>query len=125
MKRFYRVLRRKRNVRRILAAAFLVIAFIEIGSHVFNDSEDLAHFETLGFCGIQHEPPLAVDSPSRQKQRGPNSNLTDEMVIHAAILNDFAAPRCGISYWTSDHVKSIVRPLFGNLSPPFHPPKLA
>jgi hypothetical protein len=109
----------------MLSAAFLVIAFIEIGSHAFSDDEDLAHFETLGFCGIQHEPPLTLDIPSNQKQRGPNSNLLDEMVIHSVILNDLTLPRCGISYWTSEEFESIVRPLSGNLSLPFHPPKLA
>lgn len=108
----------------MLAGTFLVIAFIEIGSHAFSDSEDLAHFETLGFCGIQHDPAPTVDGPSKQKQRGPNSNLLDEMMIHAAILNDFTTPRCGISYWTSKEYESLVHPLSGNLSLPFHPPKL-
>ena len=111
----------------MLSAAFFVIAFIEIGSHAFLDTEalDPAHFETLGFCGIQHDSPLTLDIPANQKQRGPNSNLLDEMVIHAVILNDLTMPRCGISYWTSEEFESIVRPLSGNLSPPFHPPKLA
>ncbi len=109
----------------MMSAAFLVIAFIEIGSHAFMDSEDLAHFETLGFCGIQHTAPLAVSVPTRQRQRGPNSNLLDEMVIHAVILNDLDTARCGISYWTSEEFESNVRPLSGSLSPPFHPPKLA
>jgi hypothetical protein len=109
----------------MLAAAFLIVAFIEIGSHAFSDSEDLAHFETLGFCGIQHDAPLAINVPANQKQRGPNSNLLDEMVIHAVILNDLTTPRCGISYWTTEDFQSVVRPLSGSLSPPFHPPKLA
>jgi hypothetical protein len=109
----------------MLSAAFLVIAFVEIGSHAFSDDEDLAHFETLGFCGIQHEPPLQLDIPSNQKQRGPNSNLLDEMVIHSVMLNDLTMPRCGVSYWTSEEFETIARPLSGSLSPPFHPPKLA
>src|SRR5437764_12729143 len=100
MKRYYRFLKRRRNVQRMLAGAFLVLAFVEIGSHAFTDSQDLAHFETLGFCGIQHENLPAVDSPIKHKQRGPESNLLDEMTTHAVILNDLTVPRRGISYWT-------------------------
>lgn len=126
MKRFYRVLKRKRSVRRMLSAAFLIIAFIEIGSHACSDSqEDIAHFETLGFCGINHGTPLTIDVPSKQRQRAPNTNLLDEMIIHSVILNDLTSPRCGISYWTSDYDESLTRLLSGILSPPFHPPKLA
>lgn len=124
MKHFLRLITRKKNRRRLLAGAFLLVAFIEIGSHAFSDSEDFAHFQTLGFCGINHAPPLAVDIPAKQKQRGPSSNLLDEMMIHSVMLNDLTSPGCGISYWTSDYVESITRPLAGNPSTPFHPPKL-
>lgn len=115
---------RKRNHRRLLAGVFLLVAFIEIGSHAFADSEDFAHFNTLGFCGINHGAPITIDIPAKQKQRGPSTNLLDEMVIHSVILNDLTSPRCSISYWTSDYVESITRPLSGITDPPFHPPKL-
>jgi hypothetical protein len=124
MKRLFRIIKRKRNLRRVLAVAFILTLFIEIGSHAFSDSEDFAHFQTLGFCGINHAPPLAVDTPAKQKQRGPSSNLLDEMMIHSVMLNDLTSPSCGISYWTSDYVKSVTRPLSGITDPPFHPPKL-
>src|SRR3954469_22729811 len=125
MKRFYRLLKRKRNVRRMLAAAFVVIAFIEIGSHAFTDTQDIAHFETLGFCGIQHDAPPSVDSPAKQKQRGPNSNLLDEMTTHAVILNHLTFPRTGVSYWTDETTDPILRSLSGSPTIPFHPPKQA
>ena len=125
MKPFYRLIKRRKNVRRLLAGAFIAIAFIEIGLHAFSDSKDLAHFETLGFCGIQHEPPLTADAPTNHKQRGPESNLMDEMTTHAVILNALAVPRAAVSYWTAEEFESIVRPLSGSLSPPFHPPKQA
>jgi len=109
----------------MLAGAFLVLAFVEIGSHAFTDSQDLAHFETLGFCGIQHDNLPAVDSPTKHKQRGPDSNLLDEMTTHAAILTNLTIPRSGISYWTDTGAGSIVRPRSGKLATPFHPPKQA
>jgi hypothetical protein len=124
MKRLRSIIYRKRNRRRLLAGTFLLIAFIEIGSHGFSDSGDIAHFQTLGFCGINHAPPLAVDIPAKQKHRGPSSNLLDEMVIHAVILNDLSSPRCGISYWTSDFIEAANHPLSAVTDPPFHPPKL-
>src|SRR6478672_2364293 len=100
MKRFFRILRRKRNVRRQMAGVLLLIAFIEIGSHAIMDSQDLDHFQTLGICGLAHNKPLTVDCPTKQKPRGPESNLQDEMMIHAMILNDLTSPRSGISYRT-------------------------
>ena len=115
---------RKRNRRRLLAAAFLILAMIEIGSHAYANSDDLAHFQSLGFCGINHPPPLAVDIPAKQRQRGPSSNLLDEMMIHSIILNDLGSPSCAVSYWTSDYVEAITFPLAGSPSTPFHPPKL-
>jgi len=124
MKRLRLFILRKRNTRRLLAGAFLLLAMIEVGSHAYADSDDFAHFQTLGFCGINHPPQLAVDIPAKQKQRGPSSDLLDEMMIHAVILNDLSSPGCGISYWTSYYVESIPRPLAGNPSTPFHPPKL-
>ena len=125
MKRLYRFALGKLNVRRIFAAAFLVIAFLEIGSHAFTDSQDLAHFDSAGFCGIQHDRPLTLDSTTKHKQRAPESNLLDEMTTHAAILDDLAVPRCGVSCWTDPVADSVIRPLSGNLSTPFHPPKQA
>jgi hypothetical protein len=124
MKRLRSRILKKRNRRRLMACAFLILAMIEIGSHAFANSDDPTHFQSLGFCGINHAPPLAVDVPARQKQRGPSSNLLDKMVIHAIILNDISSPRCGVSYWKSEYVESITRPLAGSPSTPFHPPKL-
>jgi hypothetical protein len=108
----------------MLGGAFLVVAFIEIGSHAFGNPGDLSHFETRGFCGIRHNRQLAVDSSPTQKQRGPSSNLFDELTHHAVILNDLTFPSMSISYWTGESTESVVRPLSGELTPPFHPPKL-
>jgi len=125
MKGLYRLWMRKVNARRMLAGAFLVFAFIDIGSHAFTDSYDLAHFEALGFCGIQHDRPLTIDSSTKHKQRSPESNVLDEMTTHAVILTDLALPRCSVSCWTVDTAESVVRPLSGKLTTPFHPPKNA
>jgi hypothetical protein len=107
----------------LISAAFLVITFIEISSHAFSDSEDIAHFQALGICGINHGAPITLDVPTKQKQRGPNINPLDEMMTHSVILNDLVAPRRYASYWISDHLGSLTNPLSGLLSPPFHPPK--
>ena len=109
----------------MLAGAFLVLAFVQISSHAFTDSRDPAHFETLGFCGIQHDNLPAIDGPTKQKQRAPESNLLDEMTHHAVLLNDLTLPSSHISYWTDESTESVVRFLFGSPTIPFHPPKRA
>jgi hypothetical protein len=125
MRRFYRVVKRKRNVRRILAGAFVLIAFIELGSHAFADSQDIAHFETLGFCGIQHESSLSIDNPAKQKQRNQSSSLLDEMTTHMVVLSALTLPRVSVSYWADDPVETVTHSLSGILATPFHPPKQA
>ena len=107
----------------MLGIAFVLIVFSEIGSHRINDSEDITHFETLGFCGIQHNLSLAAVGPNKQKQRGPNSDLLDEMTTHAAIPNNLTLLQSRLSYWTDTNPKSNICPLSGNLTTPFHPPK--
>lgn len=124
MKRLRFFILRKKNRRRLLSAAFLILAMIEIGSHARVGSDDLAHFQNLGFCGINHLPPLAVDIPANQKQRRPSSDLRDELMIHSILLNDLSSPSCGVSYWTSGYFEPSTIPLAGSLSTPFHPPKL-
>jgi hypothetical protein len=109
----------------MLACAFVLIAMIELGSHAFADSQDIAHFEQLGFCGIQHESPLSIDNPSKQKQRNQNSSLLDEMTTHVVVLSALTLPRVSVSYWTDEPVESATSALAGNLTTPFHPPKQA
>jgi hypothetical protein len=107
----------------MLGAAFVLIAFIELGSHAFADSQDIAHFETLGFCGIQHGSPLSIDNPAKQKQRNQNSSLLDEMTTHVVVLNALTLPSVSVSYWIDDWVEPVTHSLSGILTTPFHPPK--
>jgi hypothetical protein len=109
----------------MLACAFVLIAFVELGSHAFADSQDIAHFETLGFCGVQHESPLSIDNPAKQKQRNQNSSLLDEMTTHVVVLTALTLPRVSVSYWTAEPVESVTAVLDGSLTTPFHPPRTA
>ena len=124
MDRLYRLIKRKKNVRRLLAAGFLFIAFIEIGSHAFMDSRDPDAIQAMTACSIlPQNTPNKADCPDNQRNRGPESNLMDEMTSHAMILNTMTVPVGGIMYRTGTSVSAVAAPVFRALAPPFHPPE--
>lgn len=123
MKRLLRLIQRKRNIRRLIAAGFFLIAVVEIGSHAFMDSLDPAASQELTECRVQENAPIKADCPDNQKNRGPESNLKDELTSHCMILSQLSVPFNGIMYRTEMNFASNVRTLSRSLTPPFHPPK--
>ena len=125
MKLFPRFIRRKRNVRRILAAAFLLIAFIETGSHAYMDYHHAADASLPVGCSFSHNSPTSADCPDKRKQRSQERSMIDEMTIHAVILNGMSMPARGSFFDIAVIYRPVVRPLTGVQDSPFHPPELA
>ena len=125
MTRLRKLVSRKRNLRRIIAGAFVAIAFIEIGSHAFIDSHDAAAFDVLSACKVQQNPTPSADCPERQRQRQESKSLLDEMTTHTVLLTGLTLPLRWSSYDTAILSSEIVRPIARELTPPFHPPELA
>ena len=124
MKRLRKLVKRK-NLRRSIAGAFIVIALIEVGSHAFIDSHDPAALEAMTVCRVyQHSSPV-VDCPENQKQRQESRNLKDEMNTHTVVLGGLTVPLRWATYETGQIARPIVYPLSGELSSPFHPPEQA
>ena len=125
MTRFRKLISRKRNLRRLIAGAFVAVAFIELGSHAFVDSRDAAAIDTLLACQvIQTSTPIA-DCPERQRQRQQSKSLLDEMTTHTVLLTGLSLPLRWSSYNTAIVRETNVRPLSAELTPPFRPPEFS
>ena len=124
MTRLRKLVSRKRNLRRIVAGAFVAIAFIELGSHAFIDSRDAA-IDTLPACQVQQRPTPIVDCPERQRQRQESKNLLYEMTTHTVLLTGLSLPLRWSSYNTAIVRETTIRPLSRELTPPFRPPEFS
>ena len=124
MKRLRKLVKRK-SLRRSVAGAFLVIALVEVGSHAFMDSRDPAALEAMTVCRASQYSSPVVDCPENQKQRQEQRNLKDEMNTHTVMLSALTVPVRWASYDIDKIARSIIRPLSGELSSPFHPPEQA
>jgi len=125
MTRLRKLVSRKRNFRRLVAGAFVAIAFIELGSHAFLDSRDVAAIETSAACRVDQTPVSSADCPERQRQRQESKNLLDEMTTHTVLLTGLSLPLRWSSYNTAIVSARIVRPISRELTPPFRPPEFA
>ncbi|HTH51363.1 MAG TPA: hypothetical protein VL501_05495 [Pyrinomonadaceae bacterium] len=125
MKVLFRLLKRKSNVRRMLAAAFLFIAFVEMGSHAMIDSQDPNALTEAMACSLAVNMPAKADCPEQRRQRQETKNLLDEMTTHMVVLNSLVVPHSGITYRSLDNYAIAAPPLSRTLAPPFHPPKQA
>jgi len=124
MKRLRKLVKRK-NLRRSIAGAFVIIALVEVGSHAFIDSRDPAALEAMTVCRVYQQSSPIVDCPENQKQRQEQRNLKDEMNTHTVMLSALTVPLSWATYDTDKILRPIVKPLSGELSSPFHPPKQA
>ena len=125
MKRFRKLVLRKRNLRRLIAGAFVAIAFIEIGSHAFIDSRDAAAMDVLSACKVQQTSTPIADCPERQRQRQESKNLLDEMTTHTVLLTGLSLPLRWSSYNTAIVTDRAPSAISRELTPPFHPPEFA
>ena len=109
----------------MLSGAFLLIAFIEMGSHAFMDSQDFAAIDDLTVCRVTQDAFPRSDCPDKRQQRQETKNLLDEMTSHCMILTGMVVPHTGIMYRTISAEPKADYPLARALTPPFHPPKQA
>src|SRR5262249_17534504 len=117
--------KRKKNIRRLLAAMFLFVFVVELGSHVLIDAQDPnAVTETMA-CSLNEYVPVSADCPEQRRQQQEQKNLLDEMTTHAVILSNMSVPHSGITYRTLDNFASADGIVSRTLAPPFHPPKQA
>ncbi|HEV7698857.1 MAG TPA: hypothetical protein VGO43_01365 [Pyrinomonadaceae bacterium] len=125
MMRFLRQIKRKRNVRRLLAAGFLFVAIVELGSHAFMDSHDPNFESDLTVCRVSDNPSPLADCPDKRQQRQETKNLLDEMTSHSGLLAELSLPLKGVLYDTAINFSYDHRPITRSLTPPFQPPKQA
>lgn len=125
MTRLRKLVSRKRNLRRLVAGAFVAIAFIELGSHAFLDSRDSAAMDGLSACRVEQNSTPSADCPERQRQRQEQKNLLDEMTTHTVLLTGLSLPLRWSSYNTAIVSGPSVRPIRRELAPPFQPPEIA
>ena len=109
----------------MLSAGFLLIAFIEMGSHAFMDSQDFAAIDDLTVCRVTQDAFPRADCPDKRQQRQETKNLLDEMTSHCMILTGMIVPHTGIMYRTISAELSQGEVPARTLEPPFHPPKQA
>ncbi|MBV9242442.1 MAG: hypothetical protein JO314_10585 [Acidobacteria bacterium] len=123
MKRLYRLATRKRNTRRLLAAMFLFVFFIEMGSHVLIDSQDSNAVTEAISCSLDDNVPARADCPEQRRQQQETKNLLDEMTTHVVVLNSLTVPHSGILYRTPTNFHTDATFTTRSLTPPFHPPE--
>ena len=125
MKRLYRLAKRKRNVRRALAAMFLFVFLVEMGSHVMIDSQDANAMTEAASCSLDENIPARADCPDQRRQRQEAKDLMDEMTTHVVVLNNLVIPHSGIMYRTPTSYSTNERIVTRSVAPPFHPPELS
>src|SRR4051812_4218560 len=114
-----RLLKRKRHVRQMLAAAFLFIAFVEMGSHAMIDSQDPNALTEALACSLAENTPAKADCPDQRRQRQETKNMMDEMTTHMVILNSMVVPHSGITYRSLDNYAAAGVLVSRSLAPPF------
>jgi hypothetical protein len=125
MKRVYKLIRHKRNVRRLLALAFVLIMFIEVGSQAILDNQDPNSANASAWCNILHHLSPSADCPHKRHDSAPQSNPFGDVTHYWAALGEFTLPVADIVYDTPPIAHSTATPLSRAITPPFLPPKQA
>jgi hypothetical protein len=125
MKRLYRLAKRKRNVRRSIAAMFLFVFLVEMGSHVMIDAQDPNAVTEALSCSLEENVPASADCPEQRRQQQESKNLLDEMTTHVVVLNSLTMPHSGIMYRIPANYAFKAEIVSTDLTPPFRPPEQA
>src|SRR5947209_13629064 len=123
MKRLYRLAKRKKNVRRALAAMFLFVFLLEMGSHVMIDSQNPNAVTEAMSCSLDENIPAHADCPEQRPQRQETKDLLDEMTTHVVLLNSLTVPHSRIMSRTPANYGFTSVPVSTDLATPFHPPE--
>lgn len=117
MKRLFKIIKRKRNMRRLLAAALILIAFVDVGSRsVMTSGQDV-------WCAVYHYTNRGVDCPHKRDHRSPDKSSFEETTHEAVLLNKEELRITGIVYTTEEPTARKVRIVTRPLEPLFQPPK--
>ncbi|HEY2846822.1 MAG TPA: hypothetical protein VGI80_03330 [Pyrinomonadaceae bacterium] len=125
MKRIYRLAKRKKNICRMLAAMFLFVFLLEMGSHVMIDSQDQNAVTQAASCSLDENVPARADCPDQRRQRQETKDLMDEMTTHVMLLNTMVIPHSGVMYRTGTNYAFGTVHVSTDIKPPFHPPELS
>lgn len=116
----------KNRFRHYVAVSFLLVAFIEMGSHAIMDNHDAFMSEHTGNCQFSETLPPSVDCKDGRRSRRPQSNnLLDELMHHSVLLNSWNVLQNGPVYRAAAIESSGFRLVSRPLEPPFNPPKHA
>jgi hypothetical protein len=116
--------KRKWNVPALLAAGFLIIMFVEIGSHAtLNCQRQAGSGGSSNWCEVLHQLYPSADCPHKNRPGSTQKNLLDETSHHTALVYSIEFFVKGAVYTpdslTNENVSGLDRP---NV-PLFQPPK--
>jgi hypothetical protein len=121
--RFYRQMKRKSNVRRLLAVGFFLIMFVQIGSQAVLEARASNMPNDLTWCDLKHHVPHSADCPHNQKPRGPENNVFSNFTHDWALAPTVTLPISGILYRSEFFFRTSAHPISRPQAPPFQPPK--
>lgn len=125
MDRFYKLIKRKGNVRRLLAMGFFLIMFVELSSHALLENQNSSMSNDMTWCDVMHHVPHSAECPHNRKPKGPENNLYSEASHHWALISEVTLPVSGILYRSEFFDRTTVSPISRPQTPPFQPPKQA
>ena len=124
--KFIRVTARKRSIKRAVALGFLVVMFIELGSHALPGSDVTAHnIPGWSTCYLLHQTSPSADCPHKRHPFGPESAAMDQVSHHWVLAPEISFAIRGIVYKSPGIERDVVSDITRALSPPLHPPKQA
>ncbi|MEP6703402.1 MAG: hypothetical protein ABJB34_01225, partial [Acidobacteriota bacterium] len=114
-----RLVRRKR-IARLVAAAFLMIAFFELGSHGIIASGNPNAWD---WCKTLHTTSPSADCPHKRHQPGPQNNPNTEIAYPLIVVNELELPVPDPFIDTPEVIYTNAHALSRPLAAPFRPPK--
>lgn len=136
MKNVYRIIKKKKNMRRLSAVWLLLIA-IELlipafgDQHVFAETDSAKPKTNFTASATTFDKPVCnEDSISSANDQTRNYQMTtvchDECLCHVTPIPNLIAPSVKHPSLSSERMPIIfANPIYNSLPPPFHPPKLS
>ena len=113
-------------MKRALALGFLVVMFIELGSHVL-PGHDVTAQSIPGWstCYLLHQASPSADCPHKRHPFGPESAAIDQVSHHWVLVPEISFVVTGMVYQTPGIDRAVVSDIQRAVSPPLLPPKQA
>lgn len=125
MKSLFRFIKRKKNARRLLAASFLLVAIMDLGTHAFAGSYSGPAVAATTWCAKYHYANSGIDCPHKHDHRTPEKSAFDEISHNAVLLNPSELAITGALYRVQPPVPLDNTHVSRSLEPPVRPPKQA